>query len=521
MSIGNKCVGFGASVNHRPASLQTKVEQESTNPGIELGNHLQSDPSERNYFEEFLGLLGSVRLGVVLLVLLVVLSFTGMLIMQQNVDGFERYYQNLGATTQYLFRKLSLFNIYHSWYFNALLLLISLNIILASIERFPKTWRIATKPNPTVPLRWLLSKEHRVIRKTETDDAVLESKITDSLKRNGFANPQTNRKGNAVYIFAERGRWNRLGAYAVHVALLTIFTGGFLTAWFGFSGNIPVSPGQSFGAMNEMFFSLDQMQQSERRLPFEIHCTDISQKLVRNDGPITSSNTIDWITEFDIKDEYGIRHAKVSLNQPFDYRGYRIFQASSVPLGKARKISLTATSVDGTSTKIEIDRNGSAELGDGTTVRLADFRGAFDLGKEVQGNDSASYKNPGAILQVMPKNGKTETAYALANTADDPLGNRYIAGYRFALDGFEKVGSQHVLSIQRDPGALIVYIGFALLAISLTAVFAFSHKRIWVTYQTETADCEIVFGGDSNRNKASLSASIDAIARDFDMEAAG
>src|SRR5688572_21239173 len=95
----------------------------------------------------------SVRLGVTLLCLLGLACLIGMLIMQQNVDGFENYYAALTPAQRLLYGRLGFFNIYHVWYFNALLCLLSLNIILASIDRFPKTWKFVSKPQIIVPMR--------------------------------------------------------------------------------------------------------------------------------------------------------------------------------------------------------------------------------------------------------------------------------------------------------------------------------------------------------------------------------
>src|SRR5437870_3247859 len=80
-----------------------------------------------------LDFISSVRVGVVVLCILVVLSMTGMLIMQANVEGFEAYYVSLTPAEKTVFGALGLFDIYHSWYFSAALLFLSLNIILASI----------------------------------------------------------------------------------------------------------------------------------------------------------------------------------------------------------------------------------------------------------------------------------------------------------------------------------------------------------------------------------------------------
>jgi cytochrome c biogenesis protein len=91
-----------------------------------------------NGITKLLNLLSSVRFGVTLLVLLVIASMIGMLVMQQNVEGFDKYYAELTPSQQLLWGKLGWFDIYHVWYFNALLLVLSLNIVLASIDRFPK-----------------------------------------------------------------------------------------------------------------------------------------------------------------------------------------------------------------------------------------------------------------------------------------------------------------------------------------------------------------------------------------------
>jgi cytochrome c biogenesis protein len=84
--------------------------------------------------------LSSVRFGVVLLCILVLLSLVGMLIIQQNVNGFDAYYASLTPAEKLVYGSLGLFDIYHSWYFNFLLLVFSLNIVLASIDHFPSSW---------------------------------------------------------------------------------------------------------------------------------------------------------------------------------------------------------------------------------------------------------------------------------------------------------------------------------------------------------------------------------------------
>src|SRR6185369_10540125 len=106
----------------------------------------------------------------------------------------------------------------------------------------------------------------------------------------------TTEKQGQVFLFAESGLWNRFGAYAVHVALLTILFGGFLTAQLGNTGSMPLSPGQPSNLMSDTVVDLDRANEVTQQLPFRIHCTDIQQKLIKKDGSISAMNTIDWMT---------------------------------------------------------------------------------------------------------------------------------------------------------------------------------------------------------------------------------
>jgi cytochrome c biogenesis protein len=476
------------------------VEELATNRPIDIG--ARSHASE-SILSRFLGLLSSVRLGVTLLVLLGLACLIGMLVMQQNVDGFANYYLTLTPAQRLVYGRLKFFDIYHAWYFNGLLAVLSLNIILASMDRFPKTWTYITKPNLTVPVRWLM--EQRPSASVMISGCVTdaESYLTSAIRKSGWRELRKTEKNGRLYIFAQRGTWNRLGAYAVHVALLTIFLGGFLTAQLGTTGQLPLAPGKSTNLISETVVNLDRMDEITKQLPFEITFTDIEQRLIRKDGPITAGNTIDWITRFVIRDETGTHEAVAQMNRPFDYRGYRFFQASFSPIGRARNIIVRATAGDGTTQDLSIPRNGNASLRDGTRVDLAEFRGNFRIGLEDPNEDTSAYPNPAAILKVTAPGSVPLNAYAFgSHMAALPVAKKAVAGYTFQLLDFEKVSDKHILSVQRDPGANVVYVGFVLLFLTLVGVFFFSHQRVWAVIDSESEGrCKVLIGGNTNRNQ--------------------
>jgi cytochrome c biogenesis protein len=452
-------------------------------------------------------LLSSVRFGVVLLVLLAGACVIGMLIVQVNMDGFDKYYAALTPSQQLLYGGLGFFDIYHTWYFNGLLLVLSLNIILSSIDCFPKAWTYVSRKKLDASAHWLSGQEQSATLAVEAGSAAEIAGQAAGAARALGLKARVSEKHGATFVFAERGAWNRLGAYAVHVALLVIFVGGFLTARFGHTGQMFLRPGETSDEMTEQVFSAEgQPSQVKLNLPFEVECTDIQQKLLEKNGAISPMNTLDWLTRVRIKDPgRGETEALVRMNRPYDYRGYRFFQSSFTPEGKARQITLSVTpEAGGPAQQVVIHRDGEATLPDGTRVEFKDFLPDFTLEGGRPATASPDYNHPAAVLRVYNAAGQFERAYAFqAGRADGaPMAGRAVNGYKFQLAEFERVGDAHILSVQKDPGASVVYLGFILLTLTLAAVFLFSHQRVWARIEPRGANqFEVVIGGNTNRNK--------------------
>jgi cytochrome c biogenesis protein len=476
------------------------IEEIATSPSIDIRSQ---GITRESLLSRFLGLMSSVRLGVFLLVLLGLACLIGMLVMQQNVDGFANYYHALTPAQRLVYGRLKFFDIYHAWYFDALLALLSTNIILASIDRFPKTWRFVSKPNLTVPIRWMEEQPGAASIVLDKDRESIAALVSREFEKAGWRKPVVTEKLGRMYVFAQKGVWNRLGAYAVHIALLTIFLGGFLTAQLGVTGQLPLAAGKSSDRIVETVVDLDRVNEVTMQLPFEVTFTDIEQRLIKKDGPITASNTIDWITRFTIKDESGVHEGTAQMNRPFDYRGYRFFQASFVPIGRARNITVRATAEAGTTEDVIIPRGGSAFLQDGTKIDFAEFRGNFRIGPEDPNEDTSGYPNPGAVLRVTPKDGVSQTAYAFGQQmAGVPVAKKPIAGHTYQLADFEKVSDKHILSVQRDPGANVVYVGFLMLFVTLVGVFFFSHQRVWAAVEEKSpGKSHVYLAVNTNRNQ--------------------
>ena len=487
-----------------------------------------SKPKVASVVIRVLDFLSSVKFGVVLLCVMVLLSVVGMLIVQQNVNGFDTYFASLTPAEKLIYGSIGFFDIYHSWYYNFLLLVLSLNIVLASIEHIPTAWSYISKPKRTATRGWLLrQKQSETLQISGETEQTTAEKISRVFKDYGFSprivesrssSYAVDEAGNKNFseivskrnllVFGESGRWNRLGAYIVHVFLLTLFLGHFVALQTGFDADVRMMPGQTTTEIQLIEFNLDKQEKYAVGLPFSIDCTDIQQNLIDPKGSIEVANTLDWRTQIKITDpEYGETVANVSLNKPFEYRGYRFFQASAITVGSARTMTLELTPQNGGEAfNINLARNGSTSLPDGTKIDYEAFFPDFVLNQGKPDTRSADYNNPVAILNVTPPAGELKRAYAFGAKMPDnvPIGAP-VAGYKWRLKEFEKSPLAHVLAIKYDPynAAFIAWYigGFGLIG-ALCFVFFVSHRRVWaIIEESKSGVYEVILGGDANRGE--------------------
>ena len=457
-----------------------------------------------------LDLLSSVRFGVSLLVLLVALSMLGMLITQQTVEGpsgFPGYFSGLTPAEKIVGGWFGVFDIYHVWYFNLLLLVLSLNIVLASIDRFPTAWAYIIKPKLEATKAYLMNQRFHHQVQTELDKSAATDKTIAAFKKSGFKARAIEKDNGRTILFAQKNAFNRLGAYIVHVALLTLFLGHFVALQTGYDADVELLPGKTASTIDLVRFTQKgEKERAEVALPFTLYCSDIQQTLVDQKGGIEINNTLDWFTRMTITDPiYGKRNVSVSLNQPYTWRGYRFFQASANTLGSARQMTLQLTPDGGEPFTVNLMRNGAASLPDGTKIEYVGFFPDFALIGGKPDTRSADYNNPAAQIKITAPTGDTKNAFAFA--ADLPAGapvGAAVFGYKYKMANFEKSPFAHVLSIKYDPfyGSTIAwYFGGGLLVLSLFAVFFFAHQRLWAIIEPNGT---ITLGGHANRNETAF-----------------
>jgi cytochrome c biogenesis protein len=506
------------------ATTETELASSTEAPAAAAPAVKVSPRKNDSMLDKLLHLLSSVRFGIVMLSILLSCCMLGMLVMQVNVEGFDKYYAHLKPAQKTVYGALGFFDIYRSRYFTLLLAITGLNIILASIDRFPAAWQYIRKPKLTASPKFIAAQMFNADGLEHSDPSSAAEKVRKAWRKHGFR-ARVNEENNRVTVFAQRNKWNRLGAYCVHVALLTIFTGGFLTSRYGVGGAMEIKPGRTSNAFATSEITIAGATQSQAFLPFQIECTDLQQKLIRPEGTLDQTNTIDWLSSIRIidKERNVTQDMLVHLNNVGDYRGYRFFQNSFMPIGNGRQITITFEPASGggaASAPVTIKRDASAEVPGIGTVKYVNFYADFDIAPDGSGPTTLSrdYNNPAAQLEITAPDGKRTMAFAF----NPQLSEQYIAkandkiakeggenpllvnGSKVILRDFEKVSLTHTLTIQYDPGRTPVYLGFLMLVMALCGVFFFSHQRAWAVIEPNGNGSKIYFGGNTNRNRASF-----------------
>src|SRR5512143_3750552 len=88
----------------------------------------------------------AIKTGVVLLILVVIFSAVGTVVLQRPVTESEEMQRAYSPQALRLLDAVGLTDVFHAWWFVALMILVSVSIVAASIERFPNAWRYYARP---------------------------------------------------------------------------------------------------------------------------------------------------------------------------------------------------------------------------------------------------------------------------------------------------------------------------------------------------------------------------------------
>ncbi len=256
----------------------------------------------------------SVKLTIYTLVLITVASIVGTLVLQ---DGSHAQYVSLyGDAMARVIQSTGINSIYRVWWFLGLLGLLCINIIVCSVERLSKTWKIIFPDRISIHrdrLSWV--KDKRLVDSESTPES-LET-ICRTLLKKRVRNIIRIEDKDGIILYGEKGRWSKMGVYVVHVSVVMLLLGALIGSVFGFKGTMKLEEGKK----SHMVRSMESG--SPIPLKFDIQCNRFSVSFYDTGAPkeYVSSLTL-------LKGDNILETREIRVNHPLRFQGINIFQSS-------------------------------------------------------------------------------------------------------------------------------------------------------------------------------------------------
>ena len=430
----------------------------------------------------------SVKLAVYTLVFLAVTSIIGTVILQNGPQ--QEYIRLYGKAFYNLIKVFNLDDMYHAWWFLGLICTLCINIVVCSIERLSVTWKIIfPKKIKFNPARFRKLKNLETF-KVNKDASLLSSDYETFLSKNvGTVIKEETESG--IVMYAEKGRWTRIGIYVVHSSILLLLIGALIGSLFGFKANLQLDEGETS----------DTAFMVKKRVPvnigFSIKCNDFDVKFYDTGAPeeFTSNLTI-------IENGKESFTKDIRVNHPLRYKGINIFQSS---YGTARPdgivLDIIRLSDKNVTTKtIKIGEEIQLPEGQGL-FKLEGFLPHFDF----RGNNLGE----AFIGKITQKDG---SSFQIGLPMKFPTFDKMRRGtFAFVVKEFEQKYYTG-LQITKDPGIWYVYSGFILMIIGCWITFFMSHQSYFIEIEkNNTSFSKVSISGTTNRNSQAMKLKIKKI----------
>lgn len=437
----------------------------------------------------------SLKLTLGVLITLALVSIIGTVI-EQN-QPVEQYLAAYGDRWTGIIFKTGLHNMYHSWWFLALLAMLALNIVVCTFERFPPKWKSLLNHIPDKFDPRLIDKlAHNKTVTVNASASTAVERMSKSLKKKGYCISQSG-SGSESFIYAWRGRVGRLGSDFVHISLLLILLGAIIGSYSGF---------KSFDAV--YVGDLMKVPTAEFKLRLDKFWIDYYDT-----GQVRQYNSMITIVEGGKE----VLTKQIWVNEPLSYKGIRFYQSSygmawnkveEAQIGVRKKGSEEVTDV------FTIKWNEKANVpGTPYDVKLVGYTAdyEYDKAKGIVTSKSAEPNNPAVMFEIYEGADMIGGALVFLNHPGLYPSLPESANADLVFGGYKGIMYSGI-SINKDPGTNVVWAGSLVMGLGFYLAFFVYHRRVWVHVRQTDKSVEVKFGGMINKNTLALERELDDIA---------
>lgn len=458
----------------------------------------KTNPSKNSVWSFF----SSVRLTLFLLIIIALAAIVGTVVPQQEAapEAFQKYPPALAG----ILRALQFYDLYHSPWFLLLMGLLTVNLIVCSLNRLPVSLRLyRMHPEPDRPGLYDDLRSDRVLEATGNPEQ--EAARMEAILVKAFGGAERKNAEQAVYLRAHRGAWSYFGVYVIHAGVLVIIVGAVIGSMLGFDGNVNIPEGGSADRI-ELRGGKGAMS-----LGFTVQCDRFNVEFYESGMPKLYQSDLSFLRDGQI-----LARGSLMVNHPLEFGGIHFYQASygTIPgeavlkiTGKGQQVVRNAREgerfdIDGGKAQVEILRIEGNLMRMGPAVKVSITSGdravSFWVFKFI---DAIEEYNPGITKQVPQFNAGLYKPYV------------------FTLEGVE-TSSYTGLKVNRDPGVPIVGTGAFLLVAGFLLTFFASHRQVFVRVDRKHGNARVSISGRCNRDPARLDREIERIIGSYRGESA-
>jgi cytochrome c biogenesis protein len=442
----------------------------------------------------------SVRLTLFLLIIIALAAIFGTVIPQQ--DAAQGAFEKLPPALAGVLRFLQLYDLYHSTWFLLLMGLLTVNLVVCSLNRLPSSLRLyRRKPELDRPgLYEDLSPERILVAEgNPKDEAVKMERVLGK----SFGAAERKKTDQADYLRGHRGAWSYFGVYVIHTGVLVIILGALIGSILGFDGNVNIPEGGSADRI-ELRGGKGVME-----LGFSVMCDKFDVEFYDSGMPKLYKSDLSFLTDGQIQ-----ARGSLMVNHPLEFNGISFYQSSygAVPGEAVLKITKKGEqlvkrarqgerfAIDGGKAQVEILRIEGNLMRMGPAVKVGITAGdkaiSFWVFKFI---DAIEEQNPMISKQVPQFNPGLYKPYV------------------FTLEGIE-TSFYTGLKVTRDPGVPIVGAGAFLLVAGFLLTFFSSHQQVFVRVDSKHGKTRVSIAGRCSRDPVKLDREIDKIIRSYKGE---
>ncbi|MEK9197993.1 cytochrome c biogenesis protein ResB [Ureibacillus sp. 179-F W5.1 NHS] len=482
------------------------------------GIAIRSKTRNKSIVDKIWNFFSSVKVGVTLIIINLVAASIGTIFPQEfyvSVSTEEQkaaYYEETYGSLGKLYYELGLSNVYSSWWFQILVGMLAISIIVASIDRGLPLHR--SLKNQRVKRHVSFMKRQRIIAEgpvTEGDSSKTLNLIEEKMKALKY---KVRRDGNA--LLAERGRFARYGPYINHVGLIIFLFGVMLRLVPGFyvdesmwirEGETRAVPGMDGYFIENEDFILE-MHDNEKTENQELQGVNVVAKNYQTDVKLYKQSedaipgqaeNLELVEEYSIRVNHPLQHDGFSFYQ-MDFRLNELKTMNFELTNKETGESLGAVSIDLTNPQKEY------VLNDQTKVELLgfypDFSG-FENGEPQTATPTPN--NPAFIFKmVTPDKPEGEVSFVAIQQTIEPNGNNT---YKMEFQSVE-TRDMSGLTVHKDSTIPILAIGGVIFMLGVVIGSYWNHRRVWVE---QLEDGTIRLAAHTNKNWFSIKKDLNAL----------